>query len=291
MGSPPELNSPSILSNSISEKIRDEPEAGIVLEHGGNKNAKPPVPDYVGTSPNNPALGFINGTTCSNCTVEIFSDPEDQGKIFEATTIADKNGYFEIEKKFTGPTITCTATDEDGNTSKFGCLGDLKLLELDSVQAIFNADRLVKEKPTVIRALIDNSFSESKTFPIRYSFQGKTIVETITIPEKCKKAFYFPEPKVTTKCVYSPHTAKPFSPTITETLQINARLDPNNAIQETNEDNNYMDDTKGLVQTKPIKILYIATDRTPELAVNNAKLAKFAKAASHWVEGTYPVPV
>ena len=36
----------------------------------------------------------ISGTACPGCTIEIFSDIEDEGRFYEGTTIADFTGYW-----------------------------------------------------------------------------------------------------------------------------------------------------------------------------------------------------
>lgn len=63
----------------------------------------------------------VSGTACANCTVEVFSDDEDEGGIYEGTAIAGASGAFVFRKPdgLTGPYITATATDRDGNTSEF----------------------------------------------------------------------------------------------------------------------------------------------------------------------------
>jgi len=65
----------------------------------------------------------VSGVACPVCTVEIFSDEEDEGRVYEGTTIADAAGHFTLDKAspLTGPYLTATATDAEGNTSEFSC--------------------------------------------------------------------------------------------------------------------------------------------------------------------------
>ncbi|HDL18193.1 MAG TPA: T9SS type A sorting domain-containing protein, partial [Bacteroidetes bacterium] len=63
--------------------------------------------------------GTVSGTAPANSIVEIFSDPEDEGKIYEGNTTADNSGNFQWAGNPSGPYITATATDSAGNTSIF----------------------------------------------------------------------------------------------------------------------------------------------------------------------------
>jgi hypothetical protein len=83
---------------------------GIDNADGGNRELEPPA--VTGTSP-------VAGTTCPNCTVDIYSDSQDEGGLYEGSTVADADGNFTFEGKPAGPNITATATDGDGDTSEF----------------------------------------------------------------------------------------------------------------------------------------------------------------------------
>jgi hypothetical protein len=56
---------------------------------------------------------------CAVCTIEIFSDDLYQGNIYEGNTIADNQGGWQYNDVLTGSNVTATATDSDGNTSRF----------------------------------------------------------------------------------------------------------------------------------------------------------------------------
>ena len=94
--------------------IYDNQGGGIVLKDGGNAGTSPPV------ITNFSATG-VSGTACPGCEVEIFSDIEDEGQVYEGSTISDASGAFTFSTatSLTGPNITATATDSDGNTSEF----------------------------------------------------------------------------------------------------------------------------------------------------------------------------
>jgi hypothetical protein len=63
----------------------------------------------------------VSGTACPGCTVEVFSDAEDEGRVYEGSAVASAAGTFSFTKPtgLTGPFITATATDGQGNTSEF----------------------------------------------------------------------------------------------------------------------------------------------------------------------------
>jgi hypothetical protein len=61
----------------------------------------------------------VSGTACPGCIVEIFSDDEDEGRIYEGAVTADGSGDWAWTRIPTGRYVTATATDGDGNTSAF----------------------------------------------------------------------------------------------------------------------------------------------------------------------------
>ena len=104
------------VGNTITaNSIYDNEGWGIQNLEGGNAELSPPMVTYVGTR-------LIRGTARPNATVEIFSDEEDEGRLFEGSTVAGEEGDFAFRipvGRFTGPNVTATATDTEGNTSGF----------------------------------------------------------------------------------------------------------------------------------------------------------------------------
>ncbi len=105
------------LGNTLTQNsIHDNGGAGIRLFQGGNATLGAPLPlDFDLTG------GLISGSTCANCTVEIFSDSGDEGTAYEGQVVADSNGVFAFNKgvAFANTHITLSASDFAGNTSAF----------------------------------------------------------------------------------------------------------------------------------------------------------------------------
>jgi CSLREA domain-containing protein len=102
----------SIRGNSIYSNARQ----GIDNANGGNTELAPPIIDS--------AAGSVSGHTdprCFPCIVEVFSDDEDEGRIYHGSTATndDATGTWMYTGSVTGPNITATITDADGNTSEF----------------------------------------------------------------------------------------------------------------------------------------------------------------------------
>jgi parallel beta-helix repeat protein len=88
--------------------------AGIRLLSGGNGELRAPV---IASATGN----TVSGTACAGCTVEIFSDADDEGGSFQGSVVAAQNGsfLFTASLPIRGPNVTATATDTDGSTSGF----------------------------------------------------------------------------------------------------------------------------------------------------------------------------
>ncbi|MDF1512602.1 MAG: hypothetical protein P1S60_02210, partial [Anaerolineae bacterium] len=102
-----------ITENSIFQNAYD----GIVITLNANNNILPPTITATSLS-----SVLIEGTACSGCTVEVFSnlEGEDQGRTFLGSATADGSGDWSLSVAcFGSPYLTATATDAVDGTSEF----------------------------------------------------------------------------------------------------------------------------------------------------------------------------
>ncbi|KPK47635.1 MAG: hypothetical protein AMJ77_02510 [Dehalococcoidia bacterium SM23_28_2] len=105
------------IGNTIrGNSIHSNGDKGIELVDGGNTELAAPVIDGLG--------GSVHGHTspkCYPCTVEVFSDNEDEGRIYHGytTTNNDATGTWTYPGTAGGRNVTATITDSAGNTSEF----------------------------------------------------------------------------------------------------------------------------------------------------------------------------
>jgi hypothetical protein len=87
---------------------------GIVLFYGGSAELAAPAITAVTDS-------SISGKSCATCAIEVFSDADSEGAIYEGTTTAASNITWSIDKSggVAGPSVTATVTDGTGNSSEF----------------------------------------------------------------------------------------------------------------------------------------------------------------------------
>ncbi len=101
--------------NTITHNyIHSNAELGIALLSGANNGIEHPIITAATRS-------SVSGTACSSCTVEIFSDVDGQGAIYEGIIMAGEDGVWNFSKPsgMAGPNLTATNTDNERNTSEF----------------------------------------------------------------------------------------------------------------------------------------------------------------------------
>ncbi len=107
----------TITRNSIS----DHPRKGISLSAGvtvGNDGLEEPVITATDSS-------GVEGAACPSCTVEVFSDRDDEGEVYEGTVTALATGRWRWDGAVHLPRVHATATDAIGNTSEFSTCFDV----------------------------------------------------------------------------------------------------------------------------------------------------------------------
>jgi len=102
--------------------------------------------------------GTAAGTTCSGCTVELFSSESNDGRVFEGSVIADEFGNFLFrgEKAFAGPFLTATSSGTNVNTSQFSFPADAKL------PLVLAVEKMRQDAP-----LFETGFNNPWAFPVR----------------------------------------------------------------------------------------------------------------------------
>ena len=107
-----------VSSNSITANSG----GGILLINGANQGIEPPTIQAVDQTE-------VRGVACRGCRVEIFADPEDQGREFlGAARAAEENGTFSFTiagSALASLQITATNIDANGNTSSFAAGVDI----------------------------------------------------------------------------------------------------------------------------------------------------------------------
>jgi parallel beta-helix repeat protein len=97
--------------NSIrGNSIHSNGGKGIANINGGNNELPPPV--LTGG-------GSVTGLSCPYCWIDVFSDQADEGAVYEGSTMVAADGTFVYPGTPSGPYITATVTDGEGNTSEF----------------------------------------------------------------------------------------------------------------------------------------------------------------------------
>lgn len=115
------VRGPLTLGNTIRRNvISGNAGKGIALEDGANDGIVAPTLEVIDRF-------RIRGVAEPNSTVDVFSDPADEGEFWEGTVEADINGFFRLDlpRGFRGPNVAAVASDDDGNSSEFSRAGDV----------------------------------------------------------------------------------------------------------------------------------------------------------------------
>jgi hypothetical protein len=71
-----------------------------------------------------PTSTRVTGATCPGCAVEIYSDDEEEGELYEGSALADSRGAFTFEKAggLRGPNVRAIASSEKGTSQFSSCV-------------------------------------------------------------------------------------------------------------------------------------------------------------------------
>jgi parallel beta-helix repeat protein len=157
---------------------------GIVISNNGNNMLSAPVITAVNST-------AVSGTACPRCILEIFSDAEDEGRVYEGSTIADASGAFIFSKGsyLTGPNVTATATDSDGNTSEFSAPMNISFLikvEEDNPAITYTGTWNTYTSPSCSGGAM--KYSGQKGAKAEFSFTGTGIKWIVTKAKMMGKA-------------------------------------------------------------------------------------------------------
>jgi hypothetical protein len=110
-----ELKGPQARKITLSQNsITLNESGGILLTDGANEGVAPPIIETA-----DPGTGRVFGYASPLNIVELFEDAGNQGKTFLGQVNADAGGTWEWTGGFSGPNVTATATDAEGNTTAF----------------------------------------------------------------------------------------------------------------------------------------------------------------------------
>jgi len=104
-------------NNTVTQNsIHDNGRRGIAIEGTMQHSLLPPLIITFDIQ-----AGKVSGTTCPNCTVEIFSDSGEEGSTYEGQVEAKTNGSFTFDKAtpLAGPFLTAIAIAPNGSSSEF----------------------------------------------------------------------------------------------------------------------------------------------------------------------------
>jgi CSLREA domain-containing protein len=135
------VDGPTATGNTIrGNSIYSNGGRGIENTNAGNGELAPPIVDSVGS-----VSGHTN-PKCYPCTVEVFSDDDAEGRIYEGSvsTNDDGNGSWFFPGSVSGPHVTATVTNAGGNTSEFwgDVDGDGVHVDVDNCPIVYNPNQI-----------------------------------------------------------------------------------------------------------------------------------------------------
>jgi len=106
---------PDVADLNLIEYNGIDNNAGLGIQLVGDANANILPPTLSSAS----CFQVEGSAACGGCFVQIFSDYQDEGRVYEDTVTTDSSGNFEWTGLLTGPNVTATLIDTAGNSSQF----------------------------------------------------------------------------------------------------------------------------------------------------------------------------
>jgi len=151
--------------------------------------------------------------------------------------------------------------------------GDISILGLKSVQVIYS-DILIANKPTLVKVDFSNSFNRKITTRLKISYAEQSLTEMVELPSGVTSLFLPSNTWILFK-----NEGK---------YEITVNLDPENAVQETNENNNEVKLSVSVKESRPLKILYIPIEVGDD-HYSKEQFENFIKESSEFIQDVYPV--
>jgi hypothetical protein len=137
----------------------------------------------------------------------------------------------------------------------------------------------VANKPTVFRAIVQSTFSQggSLTLRIRFTYSGGNPPDYVsTIGPNSQKEVFIP---------FDSSTLRQRG-----TFTYTARLDPDNEIVETDENDNMITGSKTVIETNYLSVLYVPLRASGDAPVSPADLRLMEQYGDQYILETYPTP-
>jgi hypothetical protein len=157
-------------------------------------------------------------------------------------------------------------------------IGDLMLVDFSPVQVVYGASELVANKPAMFRAIVQNTFSQSKPLVIRFTYSGGSSPDY-------NSSLVGPNTQTT---VFIPFVSSSLLQRGTFTWTAN--LDPDNSIVETSEGNNIVIGSKTVIETNYLSVLYVPLRSSLDTPISAADLRLDEQYGDQYILETFPTP-
>ena len=176
----------STVGNTITtNSIAGNGSKGIFNFRGGNTELMPPI-ILIATSIQ------VSGTSGPEQTIEIFSDENDQGKVYLGSTVANDSGNFTLMLSSPPllPFVTATCTDSAGNTSEFSLAVKVILVNVEEASDIFKTFEINQNYPNPFNPTTTIRFGISERGNVRMSILNVLGEEIRVLLNEEKEAGY-----------------------------------------------------------------------------------------------------